>query len=173
MAQKVSVSYACDYDGKDIPRGQETTRSFGIDGREYEIDLCRKHNDRLSQALGPYLGVSRRASRPPRRRRTMAHRQRSAEIRAWAKHRGIEVSDRGRIPANVVTRFEAAERERGLTHGPGPASLVRERFRPARFHRADSRVQHLGVGQRHHPVGGIYPDVGEPDLDDGSLVVPA
>jgi hypothetical protein len=121
VAQKVSVTYACDYDGKDIPRGQETTRSFGIDGREYEIDLCRKHNDRLSQVLGAYLGVSRRVSRPPRRRRTMAHRQRSAEIRAWAKQRGIGVSDRGRIPANVVTRFEAAERERGLTHAPGRA----------------------------------------------------
>lgn len=115
MAQKVSVTYACDYDGKDIPRGQETTRSFGVDGREYEIDLCRKHNDRLSQALGPYLTVSRRVSRPPRRRRTMAHRQRSAEIRSWAKHRGIDVSDRGRIPANVVSRFEAQERDGGLT----------------------------------------------------------
>jgi Lsr2 len=111
VAQKVSVTYACDYDGKDIPRGQETTRSFGVDGREYDIDLCRKHNERLSQVLGPYLEVSRRSSRTPRRRRTMAHRQRSAEIRSWAKQRGIEVSDRGRIPANVVSRFEAAERE--------------------------------------------------------------
>lgn len=126
MAQKVSVTYACDYDGKEIPRGQETTRAFGIDGREYEIDLCRKHNDRLSQVLGPYLEVSRKAARPPRRRRTMAHRQRSAEIRSWAKQRGIQVSDRGRIPANVVSRFEAEERERsGLMPEPaGPADAV-------------------------------------------------
>lgn len=126
MAQKVSVTYACDYDGKEIPRGQETTRTFGIDGREYEIDLCRKHNDRLSQVLGPYLEVSRKTARPPRRRRTMAHRQRSAEIRSWAKQRGIQVSDRGRIPANVVSRFEAEERERsGLMPEPsGPADAV-------------------------------------------------
>jgi hypothetical protein len=110
VAQKVSVTYACDYDGKDIVRGQETTRTFGIDGRDFEIDLCRRHNERLSQVLGPYLEVSRRSSRPPRRRRTMAHRQRSAEIRAWAKQQGIEVSDRGRIPASVVEQYEAATR---------------------------------------------------------------
>jgi Lsr2 len=110
VAQKVSVTFACDYDGKDIPRGQERTRSFGIDGREFEIDLCRKHNDRLDQVLQAYIEVGRKAARAPRRRRTMAHRQRSAEIRAWAKQRGIEVSDRGRIPAGVVSRFEAAER---------------------------------------------------------------
>ena len=118
MAQKVSVTYACDYDGKDIPRGQERTRSFGIDGREYEIDLCRRHNDRLSQVLQSYVEAGRRASRPPRRRRTMAHRQRSAEIRSWAKQHGIEVSDRGRIPASVVSRFEQAERERLTPAGP-------------------------------------------------------
>jgi hypothetical protein len=122
VAQKVSVHYACDYDGKDIPRGQEHTRSFGVDGREYEIDLCRKHNERLDSALQGYIDVSRRASRPPRRRRTMAHRQRSAEIRSWAKHRGIEVSDRGRIPANVVTRFEAEERTHGLKPQPAGAA---------------------------------------------------
>lgn len=133
MAQKVSVTYTCDYDGKDVPRGQETTRTFGIDGRDYEIDLCRRHNERLSLVLGPYLEVSRKSSRPPRRRRTMAHRQRSAEIRAWAKHQGIEVSDRGRIPANVVSQFETAERERGLIAAGSwrGGSAVRERLRAA------------------------------------------
>ncbi|HKD89432.1 MAG TPA: histone-like nucleoid-structuring protein Lsr2, partial [Streptosporangiaceae bacterium] len=36
-----------------------------------------------------------------------AHRQRSAEIRAWAKQSGMEVSDRGRIPASVIAKFDA------------------------------------------------------------------
>jgi hypothetical protein len=44
------------------------------------------------------------------KRRTAAHRQRSAGVRAWAKKMGIEVSDRGRIPAAVVARYEAAHR---------------------------------------------------------------
>ena len=44
MAQKVSVTYACDYDKKEIPHGQERTRAFGVDGQNYEIDLCKKHS---------------------------------------------------------------------------------------------------------------------------------
>ena len=33
-------------------------------------------------------------------------------IRAWAKDQGISVSARGRIPANIVERYEAATKER-------------------------------------------------------------
>ena len=49
--------------------------------------------------------VSARAGRT--KRRTTAHRRRSAEIRAWAKRSGMEVSDRGRIPAEVISQYEA------------------------------------------------------------------
>ena len=48
-----------------------------------------------------------RRARDVTKRRTTAHRQHSAAIRTWAKQAGIEVSDRGRIPADVVTRYEA------------------------------------------------------------------
>jgi hypothetical protein len=39
-------------------------------------------------------------------------RQRSGDIRAWAKEAGITVSERGRIPANVVEQHEAATKGR-------------------------------------------------------------
>jgi nucleoid-associated protein Lsr2 len=32
----------------------------------------------------------------------------STEVRDWAKAQGIEVKDRGRIPAELVARFKAA-----------------------------------------------------------------
>ena len=32
----------------------------------------------------------------------------NSEIREWAKGQGIEVKDRGRVPAEVVARFNAA-----------------------------------------------------------------
>jgi hypothetical protein len=35
-------------------------------------------------------------------------RRRSGDIRAWAKDAGIQVSDRGRIPASVVAQYQAA-----------------------------------------------------------------
>jgi hypothetical protein len=109
VAQKVSVTYACDFDEKEIPQGEHRVRKFSLDGRDYEIDLCLKHSEKFDEAIGRFAERARRVSgRPPRvKRRTTAHRQRSARIRAWAKKEGIEVSDRGRIPADVVSRYEA------------------------------------------------------------------
>jgi hypothetical protein len=109
VAQKVSVSYACDFDQKEIPPGQHRVRRFSLDGRDYEIDLCVKHSERFDETVGRYAERARRAStRPPRtKRRTAAHRAHSARVRAWAKKAGIAVSDRGRIPSDVVSRYEA------------------------------------------------------------------
>jgi hypothetical protein len=112
VAQKVSVTFACDYDEKEIPDGEHMTRAFSLDGRDYEIDLCEKHSQKFDEAVKRFADkarkVSTRMSRP--KRRTAAHRQRSADIRAWAKRSGIEVSDRGRIPAQVITKYDASHR---------------------------------------------------------------
>lgn len=112
MAQKVSVTYACDYDQKEIPQGEHRVRRFSFDGRDYEIDLCSKHSDKFDEAISRYAQRARKSSgRPVRvKRRTAAHRQHSANVRAWAKKAGIGVSDRGRIPADVVARYEATHR---------------------------------------------------------------
>jgi hypothetical protein len=112
VAQKVSVTYACDYDQKEIPQGQHQVRRFSIDGKDYEIDLCDKHSEKFDDALGRYAAHARKASARPARtkRRTAAHRKHSAQIRAWAKGAGYTVSDRGRIPAEVVSRYEASHR---------------------------------------------------------------
>jgi hypothetical protein len=101
VAQKVSVTYACDYDDKEIPDGEAHSIAFGLDGQEYEIDLCAKHSERFSEVVGKFAENTTK-----RRRRTAANRQRSAEIRAWAKKSGFEVSDRGRIPGHVLAGFE-------------------------------------------------------------------
>jgi len=112
VVQKVSVTYACDYDQKEIPQGQHRVRRFSLDGSEYEIDLCAMHSSRFDQAIGEFAEHARRSSArvAPVKRRTAAHRQRSASVRAWAKTMGIAVGDRGRIPADVVARYEAAHR---------------------------------------------------------------
>jgi hypothetical protein len=113
VAQKVSFSFACDFDQKEIPDGQLRRRRFSFDGRDYEIDLCLQHSDKFDEAIGRYAEYGRTSSAPPARaakRRTAAHRQHSASVRAWAKQAGITVSDRGRIPADVVARYDAAHR---------------------------------------------------------------
>ncbi len=113
VAQKVSVSYACDFDQKEIPQSQRRVRKFSIDGRDYEIDLCRQHSEKFDETIGRYAEHARKSSARPVRaakRRTAAHRQHSASVRAWAKEAGVTVSDRGRIPAEVVARYDAAHR---------------------------------------------------------------
>ena len=112
MAQKVSVTFACDYDSKEIPDGEQMTRAFSLDGRDYEIDLCEKHSQKFDEVLKRFSDRARKVTGRVTRtkRRTAAHRQHSAEVRAWAKRSGIDVSDRGRIPAQVIKKYDASHR---------------------------------------------------------------
>ncbi len=83
---------------------------FAVDGTDYEIDLSAKTAAAFGTLLAPYIEHARRAGRAQARRggRTVASRQRSADIRAWAKQHGLVVSERGRIPASVAEQYEAA-----------------------------------------------------------------
>jgi len=110
VAKKISVTFACDYDSKEIPNGEHLTRAFSLDGRDYEIDLCEKHSQKFDEALKRFADKARRTTGRVTRtkRRTTANRQRSADIRSWAQQSGITVSDRGRIPAQVIARYEAS-----------------------------------------------------------------
>jgi predicted ATPase len=109
VAQKLSVTYACDYDEREIPQGQHRLRRFSIDGRDYEIDLCLRHSERFDEAVSNFASHARKSSGRPAltKRRTAAHRKHSARVRAWAKANGFTVSERGRIPTDVVSKYES------------------------------------------------------------------
>src|SRR5258708_16519626 len=112
MATRIAVTVEDDLDGGPA---DETLR-FGIGGSDYEIDLSNENARKFRQGLAPFVEHARKAGRGQRRRpaRTSSARERSGEIRAWAKARGIPVSDRGRIPAGVAEQCEAATgRSRG------------------------------------------------------------
>jgi hypothetical protein len=106
MAQKVSVALEDDLDGSPAA---ETVR-FGLGGAEYEIDLSKKNARAFRKGLSQFVEHARKAGRVQSRRgaRTPASRQRSGDIRAWAKAQGIALSERGRIPASVVQQYEAS-----------------------------------------------------------------
>ena len=110
MAQKVTVALEDDLDGGPA---DETVR-LGFDGTDYEIDLSAKNARAFGTTLAPFIEHARKAGRGPARRtaRTTAGRQRSGEVRAWAKDHGIAVSARGRIPASVLEQHEAAAKRR-------------------------------------------------------------
>jgi hypothetical protein len=83
---------------------------FAVGGAEYEIDLNKKNAAAFRKKLAPFVEHARRAGRGPRRGggRSAAGRERSAAIRGWAGEQGIAVNARGRIPADVAERYEAA-----------------------------------------------------------------
>ena len=110
MATKMTVTLEDDLDGGPA---DETLR-FAVGGTEYEIDLSKKNARAFRKQLAPFIEHARKAGRG--QRRPAAHaasgRERSGDIRAWAKAQGIEVSERGRIPASVAEQYQAAAKRR-------------------------------------------------------------
>jgi hypothetical protein len=100
------VTITDDIDGSD---GAETV-SFGFGGQTYEIDLGKKNLDTFKKGLQPFIDSGRRVGRQSvvRSARGRTARKDSSAIRAWAAEQGLAVSERGRIPASVVAKYEAA-----------------------------------------------------------------
>lgn len=107
MAQKTVVVFSDDLDGK----AAEETVAFGLDGISYEIDLSGANAARLRNAFAAYVGAGRRIG-PTRVRRVggpaRTDREQFAGIRAWARGRGLMVSDRGRIPAHIIDQYHTS-----------------------------------------------------------------
>jgi len=106
----VSASLTCSPGCPEIVRPSRTNHPVRGRWHDYAIDLNAKNAAAFGQQLAPYLAHARRAGRaqPRRAARTVANRQRSGDIRAWAKEHGVVVSERGRIPASVVEQYNAA-----------------------------------------------------------------
>jgi Lsr2 len=109
VAQKVQTLFIDDIDGS----AADGTVRFGLDGTGYEIDLNSEHAQALRDALALYISAARRVSASTRRqvpngRKAPVNGVNTTEIREWAKAQGIEVKDRGRVPAELVVKFKAA-----------------------------------------------------------------
>lgn len=109
MAQKVRVYLIDDIDGSDATE----TVSFSVDGVSYEIDLNDKHAQELRDSFATWVSHARRAAGSTRRtgRRSSSARSSDASaIRAWARENGYEVSDRGRVSAEIREAYEQRKR---------------------------------------------------------------
>ena len=104
MAQRMQVLYVDDIDGSEA----EGTVRFGLGGTDYEIDLNKKHADQFAKAIGPYIAAARKVVSSRRARGTRTPRHGQSAVRAWAREQGIKISDRGRIPADVLAQYQAA-----------------------------------------------------------------
>lgn len=107
MATLTQVTLTCDVCGK---AKDVQTRTIGLDGNMYEIDLCPKDGKGLSKAAAEYVSNARKTT-TRRAARENGHQQRpraeTAAIRDWAKASGMKISDRGRVPAAVFRDYQA------------------------------------------------------------------
>jgi Lsr2 len=73
--------------------------------------LSSDHAQELREQLDRYVKAARKVTgstaRPARVRTTTANDTKNKEIRYWARERGFDVNDRGRIPAYIMARHEA------------------------------------------------------------------
>ena len=107
MAQQIRTLFIDDIDGGPA----EGTVRFSHDGTDYEIDLSTAHNEELHKVLSGYVTHARKtagtARRVPRGRRP-ADPLDTRRVREWARAEGIDVKERGRVPAEVIERYKAA-----------------------------------------------------------------
>jgi len=111
MAKQTRVILIDDLDGSEA---SESLR-FALDGIEYELDLSEDNAQALRGSLERYIKAARRVG--GRRQRGSAQRSSNGggksdarAIRVWAHEKGIEVPERGRIPADIREQYEAASR---------------------------------------------------------------
>jgi hypothetical protein len=111
VAQKIQTLFIDDIDGG----AAEGTVRFALDGTEYEIDLNAEHTEELRSALGKYVSHARKVGSARRAGRAAGRASRGAgpalnttEIRNWAREQGYDIKDRGRVPADLVAKYQAA-----------------------------------------------------------------
>ncbi len=112
MARKTITVLTDDLTGKELEPGTGQTVSFSLDGTSYELDLSKKSADKLRSDLKLYTDAARRVSGSTRRvGRTQSAGSNGPDpkaVRAWAKENGVAVSERGRIPADVIEKYRSA-----------------------------------------------------------------
>ena len=88
-----------------------------MDGTAREIELNAVYAEEFRTARQPFIDAARKAGNGGVARRAGAARAAArpsgpnpSVVRAWAKDQGIEVKDKGRVPAELVVRFQDASR---------------------------------------------------------------
>lgn len=102
----VLVSHTDDLTGETFEEGKGETVAYSFDGQKYEIDLTAKNAAAFRKAFEKYVKVSRAKGSA----RKTGEPSEATVIREWANANNHKVSDRGRIPADVVAAYHAANK---------------------------------------------------------------
>jgi hypothetical protein len=125
VAREEIVRLVDDLDGG----AADETVEFAVDGKLYEADLSAANASKLRDVLAPYVGAARRSG-GRRSGSTSASsgaretdREHNQAVREWARKRGLKVSERGRIPAEVLEAYSAENSAGEVRSGSGVAPV--------------------------------------------------
>lgn len=109
MARRVVLSD--DFTGNESE--DVSTVTFAYRGQNYEIDLGNESQDKMDAAFTPFIMKARaitnlRALQKGNVETQKRDRETGASIREWARANGHEISERGRIPEEIVTAYNEA-----------------------------------------------------------------
>jgi hypothetical protein len=115
MAKKTIEIITSDLSGEELERGQGETIIFSVGGADYSVDLTDDEAKDFYATFDKYIKVAtKRSSRggPRRAASGTSGSGRSSEelahIRSWANENGHQVSERGRIKAEILEAFDRA-----------------------------------------------------------------
>jgi hypothetical protein len=124
MAQKTIVQFVDDLDDSST-EGIETVK-FALDGATYQIDLNQDHAEALRDIFAEFIPSARRTGGrvkhspvTPRVSTSTPNgtglgREQTHAIREWARKKGHQVADRGRIPAAIVEQVQQSSTQRAI-----------------------------------------------------------
>lgn len=121
MVTRYEMVRADDFDSS-ITRDVEQIE-FSLKGEKYTLDLAPKNRRKLERALEPFIDAAkasstvraiRSSSSVPATRGSGNPGQPTvaAQIRKWAKDHDINIPARGRIPKEIVAKYEGYEANR-------------------------------------------------------------
>lgn len=108
MAKHFTVTLTDDVTGETLGDDGHTVDFTWIDGKRRQLDLTNDTYNAMIEAMAPYVDAAQiltNKGAPVKRTRAKTG---TKEIRSWARRNGYEVSDRGRIPDDIVQAYEAA-----------------------------------------------------------------
>ncbi|WP_037140557.1 histone-like nucleoid-structuring protein Lsr2 [Rhodococcoides fascians] len=123
MARQTYVQLVDDIDGSVIDDEAGEAIEFSVSGVDYVIDLKAKNATEFHRKLDyyiehatrvggrkrkPAIGAPTTPASSPEKAPVKRDPEQTRAIRQWAADEGYEISDRGRIPAEIVEAFEAA-----------------------------------------------------------------
>ena len=109
MARVTITQYICDLTGQPVEEDEHVTIEFTVNDTAYVMDTDKDGAATFDKAMKPYTDAAR-AVKAPRRPRKSGGAERTRKIRAWALSQGIEVADRGRVPAAIIEQYENAHK---------------------------------------------------------------